>query len=180
MITGKRIRLRAVEHTDLPSFVAWLNDPEVTAGLTMCHPLSQADEEHWYESMLGRPQEEHPLCIEVKEASGWKLIGDMGLMGFDWRNRSAEVGILIGEKQLWNQGYGSEAMALMLRHAFNTLNLNRVMLRVYETNLRAIRSYEKVGFVHEGRQRQAEFRNGRFFDVLLMSILRSEWKDVEA
>jgi len=147
----------------------------------MCHPLSQADEEQWYEQMRTRPIEEHPLSLEVRVQDGdqekWKLIGDLGLMDFDWRNRSVEVGIFIGEKQLWNQGYGSEAMALMLRPVFKTLNINRVMLRVYETNQRAIRAYEKVGFVHEGRLRQAEHRNGEYIDVLFMSVLRNEWKE---
>jgi RimJ/RimL family protein N-acetyltransferase len=177
MILGERIRLRAVEHSDLEKFVAWLNDPQVSAGLMQIIPMSQTDEERWFESMVKRPLEEHPLAIEVCDADGWKMIGDLGLMDFNWRNRSAEVGIFIGEKQLWNHGYGSEAMTLMLRHAFNSLNLNRVMLRVFETNPRAIRSYEKVGFVLEGRLRQAEYRNGRYLDVLVMSVLRSEWKD---
>jgi len=66
---------------------------------------------------------------------------------------------------------------LLLRHGFLTLNLNRVFLRVFETNPRAIRSYEKAGFIHEGRLRQAEFRDGQYVDILLMSVLRSEWED---
>ncbi len=68
-------------------------------------------------------------------------------------------------------------MSLLLRHAFNTLNLNRVGLRVYETNPRAIQSYRKAGFVEEGRLRQEEYRNGEYIDVICMSILRSEWQD---
>jgi RimJ/RimL family protein N-acetyltransferase len=88
---------------------------------------------------------------------------------------TALVGILIGEKSCWNRGYGTEAMHLLVDTAFNTLNLHRVYLRVFEDNPRAIRAYEKAGFVHEGRMRQAEFHQGRFCDVLLMSVLRPEW-----
>jgi len=114
--------------------------------------------------------------IEVLEGEDWLAIGNCGLMLFDWRIRMAEAGIFIGEKRLWNQGYGSGAMTLLLRHAFETLNLNRISLHVYETNLRAIRSYEKVGFIHEGRLRQAEYQDGRYVDVVLMSVLRSDWQ----
>jgi RimJ/RimL family protein N-acetyltransferase len=87
------------------------------------------------------------------------------------------LGIFIGDKRYWNKGYGTEVMRLLLRHGFSTLNLNRVFLRVFETNPRAIRSYEKAGFVFEGRMRQAEFIDGKYCDVILMSVLRSEWKE---
>ncbi len=126
------------------------------------------------------PPEERPLTIEVKTPTGWRAIGNIGLSNINWHDRSAEVGIFIGEKQFWNQGYGREAMQLMLRHAFNTLNLNRVSLHVYETNPRGIRSYEHAGFVHEGRLRQGRYQDGKYIDVLLMSVLRSEWQDPSA
>lgn len=177
MIYGQRIRLRAVENSDLAQFVSWLNDPEVTAGLTIYLPLSMADEERWYEGMRQRPLAEHPMVIEIQVADGWKMIGNVGFNSIDWRVRAAEIGIFIGEKGLWNQGYGGEAMKLMLRHGFQTLNLNRIFLRVFESNPRAIRSYEKAGFVHEGRLRHGEYHGGQYIDELLMSVLRSEWKD---
>lgn len=177
MIYGKRIRLRADERSDLPLFVRWLNDPEVRQGLALFLPFSQAEEEGWYERMLQTPREQHPLLIEVRRDDQWIPVGNCGFHDIDWRNRCAEVGIVIGEKAYWNQGYGTETMQLMLRHGFLTLNLNRVFLRVFETNPRAIRSYEKAGFIHEGRLRQAEFRDGQYVDILLMSVLRSEWED---
>ena len=68
----------------------------------------------------------------------------------------------------------------MLKHGFKELNLNRIFLRVYEINLRGIRSYEKAGFKQEGRLRQDRFMDGKYIDVLLMSVLRSEWKEVES
>lgn len=177
MIYGERVRLRAPERADIPRFVAWLNDPEVRAGLSVYLPFSQADEENWFDNMLKRPMEEHPLTIEVQQGEDWSAIGNCGLFDFDWRCRSAEVGIFIGEKSLWNQGYGTDVMRLLLKHGFQTLNLNRICLRVYETNPRAVRSYEKAGFTHEGRQRQGTYKDGKFIDVLLMSVLRSEWQE---
>jgi RimJ/RimL family protein N-acetyltransferase len=175
MIYGERVRLRGVEREDLPRFVAWLNDPEVRENLAMQTPLSQANEESWFENMLKRPIEEQPLVIEVRQADLWIPVGDCGLFSIDWHARSAEVGIFIGEKLLWSQGYGAEAMRLLLRHGFETYNLNRIYLRVYETNPRAVRSYEKAGFTLEGRERQGMYKDGKYLDVLQMSILRSEW-----
>jgi diamine N-acetyltransferase len=175
MIYGKRIRLRAVERADLPNFVRWLNDPEVRAGLTVIYPLSMAEEEQWFEKTSQAPVHERPLVIEVKDGETWLPVGDCGYNAINWRNRSAELGICIGEKSYWNQGLGTECMGLLLGFGFQELNLERIFLRVYDNNPGAIRAYEKAGFVHEGRLRRAEFRQGEYHDVLVMSVLREEW-----
>ena len=91
--------------------------------------------------------------------------------------RALKTGIVIGEKACWNQGYGRDAMCLMLKYGFCTLNLHRIFLRVYESNIRGIKAYEHAGFKHEGRMRQGRFQDGKFIDVLLMSALSSEWQD---
>jgi diamine N-acetyltransferase len=180
MIVGKRVRLRGIEKTDLPRFVEWFNDPEVNRGLSLTTPGSTSQEEAWFDNLRNKPIEEHPLGIEVQTPNGWLLVGDLSLMNIDWKNRLAEVGIVIGEKRYWNQGYGHDAMVLILRHAFFSLGLNRVFLRVFETNPRAVHSYEKAGFILEGRMRQAQYQDGKFVDVLLMSVLHSEWQDQDS
>ncbi len=177
MIYAKRIRLRAAERDDIPQFVAWLNDPEVLQFLMRNMPLSKAEEENWFDRMLQGPAAERVLVIEASTDPGWKAIGNTSFMDIDWVNRSAEVGIFIGEKDYWNRGYGREVMKLMLRYGFNTLNLHRIWLRVYEHNTRGIRAYEHAGFVHEGRLRQDSFRGGRYYDTLIMSVLKTEWQD---
>ena len=174
MIYGERIRLRRDERTDLPRFCEWLNDPDVRRYLSMHQPVSQAGEEQWFENMLKKPPEEQPYAIEIKVPDGWQLIGNCGFMGFDWNVRSAEVGLFIGDKSCWNKGYGTEVMRLLVQYGFESLNLNRVYLRVDEDNLGGIRAYEKAGFVHEGRFRQGGYRSGRYHDVLFMSVLRSD------
>jgi len=175
IIYGKRVRLRGAERSDLEQFIKWVNDPEVTAGLTLFLPMSSVDEEKWFEAAMKRPQEEKPLVIDMKDGENWRLIGNSSYFDFDWIARAAEVGIMIGDKTVWNQGYGTEVMSLLLRHGFETLNLNRVYLRVYADNKRAIRTYEKVGFVHEGRMRQSVYKHGAYNDVLYMSVLHEEW-----
>jgi diamine N-acetyltransferase len=181
MIIGERIRFRAVERDDLPIFVKWINDPEVNQGIGIYLPYAMADENDWFEAMHKRPASEHNLAIEVKEVNPqdvetWMMIGSCGFMNYDQRNASAEFGIMIGEKSFWNQGYGTEAVRLLVKFGFQSINLNRIYLRVLENNPRAIRCYEKAGFTHEGRQRQADYRDGRYIDLLVMSILRSEFQ----
>jgi RimJ/RimL family protein N-acetyltransferase len=179
MISGKRIRLRALEKSDLPAAVRWLNDSEVTENLLHDIPLSLAREELWYQKMLENPPETHVLAIEVKDGDEWWHIGTTAFHNVDWKNRIGEYGIMIGEKSQWGKGYGYEATLLMLQYAFNHLNLNKVFLYAIETNARGIRVYEKAGFIHEGRLRQDIHKNGRYLDVFAMSVLREEWKNID-
>ena len=179
MIFGERIRFRGVEQEDLAVFIKWINDPEVLQGIGIYLPQSTLDEQDWFDKMRLRPPEERNFSIDAKEITQaeetWKLIGSCGFFNFDYRTASTEFGIMIGDKAYWNRGFGTEAVRLFARHGFNTLNLNRIYLRVLETNPRAIRAYEKAGFVHEGRQRQADFKDGKLIDLLVMSLLHSEF-----
>jgi diamine N-acetyltransferase len=181
MIAGERVRFRSLERDDIPTFIPWLNDPEVQQGILLHNPVSRANEENWFEEMLKRPAEEQVMGIEVRvvPAKGgeesWQLVGSLAFNDIDWRNRAAEFGILIGDKDFWDQGFGTEAVCLLLRHGFDTLNLNRIYLQVFANNPRAIRAYEKAGFIHEGNKRQAEYRNRKYIDVLMMSLLKDEY-----
>jgi RimJ/RimL family protein N-acetyltransferase len=109
------------------------------------------------------------------EAEG-QPIGLIGLEGLDWTAGDAWLGIGLGERSFWGQGYGSDALEVLLRYAFRQLNLRRVSLTVFEYNPRAIHTYEKAGFQHEGRLRQWLNRDGRRWDMLMMGILRPEWE----
>lgn len=180
MIIGDQIRLRAIEKEDLPSFVKWLNDPEVRWGLSLIMPISMAEEEDWFANVLKRSPFERPLAIEIQpdpEKDDWVFVGNCGFFDIDWQNRQAEIGIHIGEKSYWNQGFGTRAMKLMLKHGFGNLNLHRLWLRVFEPNQRAIGSYEKAGFIQEGKFRKAQHFEGAYVDVIIMSVLRAEWQD---
>lgn len=175
MIFGKRIRLRGVEREDIPLFVEWLNDPEVIEGLISFQPLSFEDEKRWFEALADRPAVERPLAIEIQEGETWRIIGNCSYHNLSQINRSAELGIFIGDKSKWSSGYGTETIQLLLKYGFESLNLNRISLVVYDDNPRAIRVYEKAGFIHEGRLRKARYKHGQYSDELIMSILRSEW-----
>lgn len=170
MIRGERIVLRAIERRDLPNYVRWLNDPAVLRYFGPYVPLSLAKEEQWYEEMLQDPSVRN-FAVEFEG----KHIGGAGFGHIDGHNASAEVGLFIGLPSLWSQGLGQDVLQTLVRFGFEQMNLHRIYLRVLAENERAIHLYEKVGFRHEGRCRQAEFRYGRYHDMLWMSILREEW-----
>jgi RimJ/RimL family protein N-acetyltransferase len=104
------------------------------------------------------------------------LIGFVSLFWIDWNHGNTWVGIGLGEREYWGQGFGTDAMQAILRYAFTELNFHRVTLGVFEYNPRAIRSYEKAGFIHEGRVRKELLKEGQRWDVLEMGILREEWQ----
>jgi RimJ/RimL family protein N-acetyltransferase len=111
----------------------------------------------------------------IRSLADDRIIGETGLDSVVWNHGETFVGISIGEKDLWNQGYGTDAMRVVLRYAFLELNLHRVSLTVFEDNRRAIRSYEKAGFVLEGHELSRLQRGGQRWDMLFMGILRDDW-----
>ena len=185
MILAERVRLRRVEREDLPRFVAWLNDPEVRRQLALVYPVGFAHEEAWFEAQHKAESAVQPFSVDVRAHStpdaglepGWKHVGGAGFHSVDWPSRSAELGIVLGSRDSWGQGYGTDATRALVGWGFRELNLNRVWLRVFEDNARGIRCYEKVGFRIEGRLRQDRFREGRYLDTLVMGILRGELTD---
>lgn len=170
MLEGKRVKLRAVERVDLPAFVKWINDPEVTHFLELSPPMSMEDEERWFVNVV--KSDEKVFSIDTMEG---KLIGNVGVLRISWRDRSALIGIVIGEKKYLDQGYGTDAVETLLRYLFDEFNMNRVYLIADERNARALRCYEKIGFTREGLLRENRFKNGSYTNDIEMSILRSEW-----
>lgn len=104
-----------------------------------------------------------------------KLIGGVGLWVISWTHAEAWLGISIGERDYWGRGYGTEAVRLILQYGFLELNLRRISLGLHAYNERARKSYEKIGFVMEGRMRGEGWRDGVHYDSLWMGILREEW-----
>jgi diamine N-acetyltransferase len=175
MIVGDRVQLRPIERDDLPRCVEWFGDPEVRRHLLVYLPFSLAQEERWFEHLQGRLERQEEVLLGIETTDGVH-IGNIGLHPINWRNRSAELGIVIGEKAYWNQGYGTDAIRTLLCLAFHEMNLHRVFLRVDEDNARGIRCYEKAGFRREGTMREVAFREGKYRDQFMMSILEAEFE----
>ena len=173
MIPGKKVRLRAYREDDLKNAQAFINNQAVTRYLQFMRPRSVAEERTWLDRVM-RAEDPHTVAYAIETSDG-EFLGGVGLHHIDSRNRSAELGIGIARPEDWGRGFGTEAALLMLRHAFEELNLHRVYLRVYDYNERGQRSYKKLGFVEEGRHREAHFRHGAWHDVVVMAILADEF-----
>ncbi len=174
MELSESLRLRPLEKSDLDSFVTWFRDRELRLWVNKITPFSAAREEDWFEAIQKKPVEEQPFAIEVRQADQWVLIGNTGLFQINYIARNAELGIFIGDRDFINKGWGTKAIKWMIHYAFNDLNLRRLYLHVLEGNGRAIRCYEKAGFIREGILRDHAFINGRYCNVIVMGFLRSE------
>ena len=176
MIEGKLVRLRAVEPEDAENAFRWMNDPEVTRNLMARYPFSLEAEREWVKG-AGKPLDfaNARFAIETKDGVH---IGHCGLHGGNAESRHAELGIMIGEKEYWGRGFGTETMLTLLRFAFEQMNLHKVSLGVFEFNERGLAMYTKLGFVEEGRLREDLFQDGRYWDLVRMSILRREYDAV--
>jgi RimJ/RimL family protein N-acetyltransferase len=172
MLNGERIRLDPLDSQDIPTYLKWLNDIDIIRFTGHHRPLTKEEEEEWFTD-LKKKVNGYRFAIIVKEEE--KLIGNCGF-DVDWKNRVGHLGIMIGEKDYHSKGYGTEALKLLVNHAFNELNLNRMELNVYSFNPRAQKCYQKVGFKEEGRRRQAIYSLGKYHDDIVMGILKEEWK----
>ncbi len=172
ILEGEGVRLRPVEERDLPLFLRWFNDPDVRYWLAMSErpELTLESEREWYEEMRG----DHSRLVWCIETGEGRPIGNLGLHGIDETQGRATLGIAIGEKDHWSQGYGTDAIRQVLRYAFAELGLRRVELHTDEDNLRGIRCYEKCGFVQEGLLRAYRTRRGQPVNCVVMSVLRDE------
>jgi RimJ/RimL family protein N-acetyltransferase len=174
LFRGELVRLTQVSRDNLPAYKRWMRDYEVQRFLARTPtPITDEAEEAWFESVA---EDTGDYIFAIRTLDGDTLIGNCGLHNVEAKNRLAEFGIIIGEKDYWGRGYGTDAARVILRFAFDELNLHRVELDVYDFNPRAIRSYEKVGFVHEATRRDALFRDGAYHDVHKMGILQREWR----
>jgi diamine N-acetyltransferase len=176
-LIGPRLYFRPIEREDAPRLAGFLNDPGVRRTLLWHRPLSVMHEVSFLEAM---GKDEHQVVLGIARHGYDELIGSTGLHALDFRSRRAELGLVIGDRSLWSQGYGTEATRMMLDYGFGTLNLNRIWLQVYASHTAGQRVYEKAGFRREGVQREQHFAEGRYEDGVLMGILRSEWTPLSA
>ena len=170
-LVGGHIYLRALERTDAATILPWINDKRVIGNLTIFRPMSLAAEEAFIDAVN---RSDTDIVFGVCDRASDRLIGVAGLQRIDHKNRHAMFGIFIGEARNRGRGLGTETTALVVRYGFDTLNLNRVWLQVYQDNKAGIRAYEKVGFKREGLLRQDHFRKGRYGNTVVMGVLRTE------
>jgi RimJ/RimL family protein N-acetyltransferase len=173
-IDGTVVVLKRHTRDNLADFLRWYQDPEVARLTRYQDGPMRTDEIERFFMMRALGPDTLAMGIHVRDTG--RLIGSCAFSQLDADNGSVLFHITIGEHDAWGHGYGSEATALMVEHAFTSLGLHRVSLSVFAFNERAIRSYTRVGFVSEGCAREAIWRDGRWWDEIHMSVLEPEWR----
>lgn len=182
IFTGRLARLSASDPEEMSkAFTRWnLNSEYARLLSSSAQPMQSAKgTAKWMEKEI---EEMSPASyfFSIRTLAEDKLIGELNLDVVNWPGRDAFVGLGIGETEYWNKGYGTDVMNILLRFAFSEINLRRVTLTAFEYNPRAIRSYEKAGFRHEGHLHNYLNREGRRWNELYMGILREEWIEVNS
>jgi diamine N-acetyltransferase len=173
-IVGTSVALGPPRRDLLAVYLRWVNDFEVTRTLAIgMRPTSWEAEEAWYERVTTSV---HDVFFTIYERASLRPIGGTGLHNLDYANRTAEFGILIGEKDCWGKGYGTEATSLMLDFGFTALGLHNIMLRVFSFNERGLRAYTRAGFRIIGRRRQARRFGTHAYDEIYMDSLATEFQ----
>ena len=170
-IVGNKVYLSPMNSDDYLKYVEWLNDYDIAKGINnYTNVVSINSEKEWLANAVNEKYIFAIICIENDE-----LIGNISLTNVDYINKTAELGIFIGNKDYHSRGYGSEAIMLLLNYAFNYINLNNVMLKVYSFNICAIKAYEKCGFKTFGIWKDSHYFNGKYVDEIFMNVLKDDF-----
>lgn len=163
------VELRKITKEDTDNIVKWRNKPEVKKNFCIQDDLTRQDHLRWFTNKIQTGEVEQFIIIDRTTNSP---VGSTYLRDIDMKNKKAEFGIFIGEDSARNKGIGTDTASLMLQYGFKELQLNKIFLRVFSDNLRAIRAYEKVGFTNEGIAREdIRLPNGKYQDIMFMAKL---------
>ena len=163
------LRFEKFSNKHIPLYYSWRNDPEVAQydQSGFIRPMSFEEVEEWSQRMVEG--------LTFIAYDGEVPLGTCAFMNLDERNRHAELAIVIGNKDYWGKGFGTEIMKQLLDWGFYGLNLNRLYLHVFSTNNRAIALYEKMGFIKEGEMREMLFQNGEAVNLIAYGMLKDEF-----
>lgn len=173
-ISGRLVNLRPVMKSEVNAITRWVNDPKVRHFIGKVLPQTEKQEEDWF-NKLGESDKHVVLGIETKEGV---LIGVMGIHDINRENRTATTGALIGEKEYWGRGYGTDAKMFLLQYAFETLNLHKICSNVIAFNKRSLQYSLHCGYKLEGRRRKHVWRVGKYWDLLELGLFRKEWQPI--
>ena len=172
-LIDRRVYLRPFSKSDLPYIQKWSNDPEIRRLTGEVSTMSHAEAEKFYREL--RPDKDRIWFVIVLK-KGNRVIGEAGLLRMFKPWRCTDMSIIIGEKDAWGKGYGTEAGHLLLNYTFKRLGFHRVSVGVVGFNERAIRFWEGLGFKKEGVQRDGYYCDNKYSNFVMMSILEDEFK----
>jgi diamine N-acetyltransferase len=184
---GERVALGPMRRELMDAYLRWNNDLAVQRTTTMPRPVTREAQIARFERTSAADDTiAFTIYVRADQAQGepsggagaggaWSPIGTTALLGVDWRNRTAEYAIVIGEAGARGRGYGTETARLMLDYAFTALGLHSLMLRVTAYNLAGAAAYRKAGFREFGRRREDVWMGGRFWDTIYRECMASEF-----
>jgi RimJ/RimL family protein N-acetyltransferase len=179
--TGDKVVLRPIHpEEDFPFLWKWVNDASINRFIKAIAPVSHYAEKEFINS-IGKSDKNLIFAIETKADS--TFIGIMGVHNIDWTSGLGTTGALIGNKEYWGKGFGTDAKMLVLHHVFHRLNLRRINSSVIQYNKRSAGSLLKCGYKKEGVRKQMYYRDGKYWDQILFRIFRNEfdplWEDYQ-
>ena len=172
-MTEKKITIRHITENDTEKIIEWRNKPSVNQYFIYRDTFTRESHLNWYHNRVQTGEVAQFMIMANEEA-----IGSAYLRDIDYKNKKCEFGIFIGEESNCGKGFGKIASKLVINYAFNELKINKIFLRVFSTNSRAIKCYEKIGFKQEGLFREDVIIDGIPYDLIFMAILRKDWLKV--
>ncbi len=164
------MRLRPFEREDAECYRTWVNDEEIAGLVDRVRPVTRLEHEAWYEALV---RSDRTCAFAVDRRDNERFIGLAWLHGVEWRHRRAEVRIVLGDRESWGKGYGTDALRVLVSIAFGPMGLEKLWAEALATNGRAVAAFERAGFVREGVLRQDRIHTGGRVDVVRLGILRS-------
>ncbi len=172
-VEGEKVALGPMRRDLIPLYQAWINDVGTLRFLAnSSRPLTLDEETSWYEAIINKSD---LVSFTIYALPDYRPAGIVNLLHVDQVNRRCELGIMIGEPALRGNGLGTGSVRLAVDYAFHVLNLHSVMLETYEFNLAGVKAYTRAGFREIGRRREARYHAERYWDVIMMDVLVSEF-----
>jgi RimJ/RimL family protein N-acetyltransferase len=172
MIAGEHVILRAFESDDAERCYRWMNDPNIVRTLKTRYPIAFQNEAEWLERAMHPAANERHFAIERRDDR--THVGNASIHDVDWVSRTGWFGLFIGEPSAWNRGFGGDAIATLVRFAFDEMNLVKLRINVFDYNERAKHILAGQGFVQEGKLLREFYREGAYHDIVILSKFRSE------
>jgi len=170
---GNKVILRPIIEEDIPKFFVWMNDPEVSIWNSRALPISLEQEKEWFQKNLKEPDK---FNLAIIDAENKNLIGSIGIHGIDYKSGIGTTGTIIGNKNYWGKGYGTEAKMLFLEFIFHELNLRKIYSEVFNFNERSINYSLKCGYVKEAILPTHFYKNGQYCDKVILAVYREPWE----
>lgn len=170
MLQGEKTRIRAVDYDDLLLLLQWREDPEISFFLGEELPISREMQKKWFEKTI-TDSGKKKFIIETFDN---EMIGLLGIMNIDIKNRHCECGITLGVKEFRGRGYASDALSVVIKFLFDEWDINRIYAKIFDYNKKSIHFFTSLGFNEDGRIKDYIYTRGEYHDMIIMSLKKAD------